>query len=178
MGFFTRLIAGLVAASTLGAGLAGTAGAVDTTGTTGDAKDVVKLASADTSGLPDHLVNGDFQTYGNQIINLRASGSRYLTLVDGQGNVMKDGASHPWTKFNGWNATNFAWESNDSYGTHSSLVELQRSEKSPTPTSAGNVWGEIAAATEGKYIYQDIATTPRRHVQVEPQARQSPRQLR
>ena len=160
MGFFTRLIAGLVAASTLGAGLAGTAGAVDTTGTTGDAKDVVKLASADTSGLPDHLVNGDFQTYGNQIINLRASGSRYLTLVDGQGNVMKDGASHPWTKFNGWNATNFAWESNDSYGTHSSLVELQRSEKSPTPTSAGNVWCEIAAATEGKYIYQDIATTP------------------
>lgn len=160
MGFFTRLIAGLVAASTLGAGLAGTAGAVDTTGTTGDAKDVVKLASADTSGLPDHLVNGDFQTYGNQIINLRASGSRYLTLVDGQGNVMKDGAPQPWTKFNGWNATNFAWESNDSYGTHSSLVELQRSEKSPTPTSAGNVWGEIAAATEGKYIYQDIATTP------------------
>lgn len=160
MGFLTRLIAGLVAASTLGAGLAGTAGAVDTTGTTGDAKDVVKLASADTSGLPDHLVNGDFQTYGNQIINLRASGSRYLTLVDGQGNVMKDGAPHPWTKFNGWNATNFAWESNDSYGTHSSLVELQRSEKSPTPTSAGNVWGEIAAATEGKYIYQDIATTP------------------
>lgn len=160
MGFLTRLIAGLVAASTLGAGLAGTAGAVDTTGTTGDAKDVVKLTSADTSGLPDHLVNGDFQTYGNQIINLRASGSRYLTLVDGQGNVMKDGAPHPWTKFNGWNATNFAWESNDSYGTHSSLVELQRSEKSPTPTSAGNVWGEIAAATEGKAIYQDIATTP------------------
>lgn len=160
MGFLTRLIAGLVAASTLGAGLAGTAGAVDTTGATGDAKDVVKLASDDTSGLPDHLVNGDFQTYGNQIINLRASGSRYLTLVDGQGNVMKDGAPHPWTKFNGWNATNFAWESNDSYGTHSSLVELQRSEKSPTPTSAGNVWGEIAAATEGKYIYQDIATTP------------------
>ena len=62
MGFFTRLIAGLVAASTLGAGLAGTAGAVDTTGATGDAKGVVKLASDDTSNLPDHLVNGDFKT--------------------------------------------------------------------------------------------------------------------
>ena len=49
MGFFTRLIAGLVAASTLGAGLAGTAGAVDTTGATGDAKGVVKLASDDAS---------------------------------------------------------------------------------------------------------------------------------
>lgn len=59
MGFFTRLIAGLVAASTLGAGLAGTAGAVDTTGTTGDAKGVVKLASDDTSGLSDHLVATD-----------------------------------------------------------------------------------------------------------------------
>lgn len=44
MGSLTRLIAGLVAASTLGAGLAGTAGAVDTTGATGDAKGVVKLA--------------------------------------------------------------------------------------------------------------------------------------
>lgn len=50
MGFFTRLIAGLVAASTLGAGLAGTAGAVDTTGTTGDTKGVVKLASDDAAG--------------------------------------------------------------------------------------------------------------------------------
>ena len=49
MGFFTRLIAGLVAASTLGAGLAGTAGAVDTTGTTGDTKGVVKLASDDAA---------------------------------------------------------------------------------------------------------------------------------
>ncbi len=38
MGFFTRLIAGLVAASTLGAGLAGTAGAVDTTARPGTRK--------------------------------------------------------------------------------------------------------------------------------------------
>ena len=69
MGFFTRLIAGLVAASTLGAGLAGTAGAVGTTGTTGDTKGVVKLASDDTSGLPDHLVNGDFEYPGANVLS-------------------------------------------------------------------------------------------------------------
>ena len=64
MGFFTRLIAGLLAASTLGAGLTGTANAVDTTGvmadTTGTTKSVVKLAddggnetSEDTADNPD-----------------------------------------------------------------------------------------------------------------------------
>ena len=158
MGFLARLIAGLVSAATLGMGVAGTA---DTADVSADDATVTATQTADTTGgLPTELVNGDFQTYGNQIINLRASSTRYLTFVDGNGNVMKDGASQPWTKFNGWNATNFAWKSNDSYDTHPSIVELQRSEKSPTPTSTGNVWGEIAAATEGKYIYQDIATTP------------------
>ena len=64
MGFLTRLLAGFVAASTLGAGLAGTANAVDTTGvmadTTGNTKSVVKLAdnggnetSEDTADNPD-----------------------------------------------------------------------------------------------------------------------------
>lgn len=54
MGFLTRLIAGLVAASTLGAGLAGTAGAVDTTGTTEDAKGVVKLTSDASGQVPSN----------------------------------------------------------------------------------------------------------------------------
>ena len=64
MGFLTRLLAGLVAASTLGAGLTGTANAVDTTGvmadTTGTTKSVVKLSddggnetSEDTADNPD-----------------------------------------------------------------------------------------------------------------------------
>lgn len=60
MGFFTRLIAGLVAASTLGTGLAGTANAVDVTGAAGTTKSVVKLTadggsetSEDTADNPD-----------------------------------------------------------------------------------------------------------------------------
>ena len=65
MGFLTRLIAGLVAASTLGAGLAGTAGAVDTTGATGDAKGVVKLASDDTTNGTVKTVADENVRYGS-----------------------------------------------------------------------------------------------------------------
>lgn len=50
MGFFTRLIAGLVAASTLGAGLAGTAGAVDTNGAASDTTGAVTTTADDTGG--------------------------------------------------------------------------------------------------------------------------------
>lgn len=60
MGFLTRLIAGLLAASTLGTGLAGTANAVDVTGAAGTTKSVVKLTadggnetSEDTADNPD-----------------------------------------------------------------------------------------------------------------------------
>lgn len=60
MGFLTRLLAGLLAASTLGTGLAGTANAVDTNGAAGTTKSVVKLTadggnetSEDTADNPD-----------------------------------------------------------------------------------------------------------------------------
>ena len=60
MGFLTRLLAGFVAASTLGTGLAGTANAVDVTGAAGTTKSVVKLTadggnetSEDTADNPD-----------------------------------------------------------------------------------------------------------------------------
>lgn len=60
MGFLTRLLAGLLAASTLGTGLAGTANAVDVTGAAGTTKSVVKLTadggnetSEDTADNPD-----------------------------------------------------------------------------------------------------------------------------
>lgn len=50
MGFFTRLIAGLIAASTLGAGLAGTANAVETNGAASDTTGAVTTAADDTGG--------------------------------------------------------------------------------------------------------------------------------
>lgn len=60
MGFLTRILAGLLAASTLGTGLAGTTNAVDVTGAAGNTKSVVKLTadggnetSEDTADNPD-----------------------------------------------------------------------------------------------------------------------------
>lgn len=50
MGFLTRLIAGLVAASTLGAGLAGTANAVDAAGAASDTTGTVTTTADDTGG--------------------------------------------------------------------------------------------------------------------------------
>lgn len=50
MGFFTRLIAGFVAASTLGAGLAGTANAVETNGAASDTTGAVTTTADDTGG--------------------------------------------------------------------------------------------------------------------------------
>ena len=69
MGFLTRLLAGLVAASTLGTGLAGTANAVDVTGAAGTTKSVVKLTadggnetSEDTADNPDDDSTDDDST--------------------------------------------------------------------------------------------------------------------
>lgn len=166
MGFFTRLIAGLVAASTLGAGLAGTAGAVDTTGTTGDAKGVVKLASDDTSGLPDHLVNGDFEYPGANVL----SKNRYDEKASGNwwGVSRKDkmvyDADHEtqWVSLpSTFDSDRFAWDSTEVAGPqngssqwHTNEVELQRDSRT------GNMYGELCAYQTNTSIRQYIRTTP------------------
>lgn len=166
MGFFTRLIAGLVAASTLGAGLAGTAGAVDTTGATGDAKDVVKLASDDTSGLPDHLVNGDFEYPGANVL----SKNRYDEKASWNwwGVSRKDKMVYDSDHETQWvslpstfDSDRFAWDSTEVAGTqngssqwHTNEVELQRDSRT------GNMYGELCAYQANTSIRQYIRTTP------------------
>ena len=166
MGFFTRLIAGLVAASTLGAGLAGTAGAVDTTGATGDAKDVVKLASDDTSNLPDHLVNGDFEYPGANVL----SKNRYDEKASGNwwGVSRKDKMVYDPDHETQWvslpstfDSGKFAWDSTEVAGTqnrssqwHTNEVEFQRDSRT------GNMYGELCAYQANTSIRQYIRTTP------------------
>lgn len=161
MGFFTRLIAGLVAASTLGAGLAGTAGAVDTTGTTGDAKGVVKLASDDTSGLPDHLVNGDFSVnYKDQWL----TGGWNWTSITPDGKYLNsvrnwNDSATIWKTVNGWDKTKFGWSSTqkddtDNIQHKAGAVEIQYD------SQADNVYAELCAYEKGTAIYQDIKTVP------------------
>ena len=121
----------------------------------------VKTVADNTSNLPDHLVNGTFDYRGNEIINenQRVYGSHdttYLATISAKTGIIGNPLH---SKLDNWNSGKFGWRSNDDTA-GVDTVEVQRRNHTPYPTNAGNVWGEIAAAKRGKYIYQDIATTP------------------
>lgn len=141
------------AATLLGGGLlmAGTAQA------DGIGLPVMTIHPAASTSYPKELVNGDFQTFGNRIVDKRSGGRQYLSFVDGNGMAMEGSSERPWAKVDGWDAVKFGWKSNDSVSGHRGIMEVQRF-RTAVKGSTGNVWGEIAAATQGKYLYQDIDT--------------------
>ena len=119
----------------------------------------VKTVADNTSNLPDHLVNGTFDYRGNEIINenQRVYGDTTdLAIINAKTGVIGNPLH---SKLDNWDSGKFGWRSNDATA-GADTVEVQRRNHTPYPTNAGNVWGEIAAAKRGKYIYQDIATTP------------------
>lgn len=119
----------------------------------------VKTVADNTSNLPDHLVNGTFDYRGNEIINenQRVYGDTTdLAIINAKTGVIGNPLH---SKLDNWDSGKFGWRSNDATA-GVDTVEVQRRNHTPYPTNAGNVWGEIAAAKRGKYIYQDIATTP------------------
>ena len=121
----------------------------------------VKTVADNTSNLPDHLVNGTFDYRGNEIINenQRVYGGHdttYLAIISAKTGIIGNPLH---SKLDNWDSGKFGWKSNDATA-GVDTVEVQRRNHTPYPTNAGNVWGEIAAAKRGKYIYQDIATTP------------------
>ena len=119
----------------------------------------VKTVADNTSNLPDHLVNGTFDYRGNEIINenQRVYGdTTYLAIISAKTGVIGNPLH---SKLDNWDSGKFGWRSNDATA-GVDTVEVQRRNHTPYPTNAGNVWGEIAAAKRGRYIYQDIATTP------------------
>ena len=168
MGFLTRLIAGLVAASTLGAGLAGTAGAVDTTGTTGDAKGVVKLASDDTTNgtvktVADEnvrygsLVNGDFSypSFSDIQKNEQEGYADLRTfLKSDDGTLWYNMSATDLSKYGkigqipGFDSSRFAWSSTE----NGSRVELQQDRNTK------NTYAEIVAQQDNTSIYQNVST--------------------
>lgn len=154
-----RAVAGLLSAGTLlGGGLltAGTANA-DEIRMPDIGKTITSLTASAATTYPRELVNGDFQTFGNRIVDKRSGGWQYLSFVDGNGMAMEGSSEQPWAKVDGWDAVKFGWKSNDSVSGHRGIVEVQRF-RTAVKGSTGNVWGEIAAATQGKYLYQDIDT--------------------
>ena len=168
MGFFTRLIAGLVAASTLGAGLAGTAGAVDTTGATGNAKGVVKLASDDTTNgtmktVADEnvrygsLANGDFSypSFSDIQKNEQEGHADLRTfLKSDDGTLWHNMSATDLSKYGkigqipGFDSSRFAWSSTE----NGSRVELQQDRNTK------NTYAEIVAQQDNTSIYQNVST--------------------
>lgn len=176
MGFFTRLIAGLVAASTLGAGLAGTAGAVDTTGATGDAKGVVKLASDDdvatyaASNLPEQIVNGGFDypsvpswtALGESGSNKYNKGKLFATINPGTGKYGSGCAmSTTGRAIPNWNRLNFAWNSTQGDTHYSGGMSCEAGNVELNYDSVHhNQFAELTADQQGTAIYQDVKVTP------------------
>ena len=159
MGFLTRLLAGLLAASTLGTGLSGTANAMDADDTIGNVKGVVKTVADDTNAsLPDHIVNGDFE-YDDGAIGLSETSDNwtYITRQDGMywhsGNW--EHGTPEWRSLSNFDKAKFGWDSTQSGSGEqkTNAVELQQDK-------SGNKYAELAAAQADTAIYQDIATTP------------------
>lgn len=160
MGFLTRLIAGFVAASTLGAGLAGTANAVD-----------ASTAASDTSKLSDHLINSDFEYLpdgGWKTISARYDMASAYTSVDPNNGQYIRNTRHAdsdtgtaWVDWDGFDASKFAWRTDQKGGQdqgglkdRANAVELQQD------STDGNTYAEMVASETGRTIYQDLATIP------------------
>ena len=169
MGFLTRLLAGLVAASTLGTGLAGTANAVDTNGAAGTTKSVVKLTADDTNNLPDHIVNGSFDYpsvpswtgLAGSSSNKFNKGKLFATINPGTGKYGSGCAmSTTGRGIPNWNRSSFAWSSTQG-DTHYPGMSCEAGNVELNYDSVHhNQFAELTADQQGTAIYQDVKVTP------------------
>ena len=125
----------------------------------------VRLASDDTSGLPDHLVNGDFEYPGANVLSKhRYDEKDYNWWGVSRKDKMVYDPSHEtqWVSLpSTFDSDRFAWDSTEVAGTqngssqwHTNEVELQRDSRT------GNMYGELCAYQANTSIRQYIRTTP------------------
>lgn len=169
MGFLTRLLAGLLAASTLGTGLAGTANAVDVTGAAGTTKSVVKLTADDTNNLPDHIVNGSFDYpsvpswtgLAGSSSNKNNKGKRFATINPGTGKYGSGCAmSTTGRAIPNWNRSNFAWNSTQGDVHYPGMSCEVGNVELNYDSVHHNQFAELTADQQGTAIYQDVKVTP------------------
>ena len=169
MGFLTRLLAGFVAASTLGAGLTGTANAVDVTGATGTTKSVVKLTADDTNNLPDHIVNGSFDYpsvpswtgLAGSSSNKNNKGKRFATINPGTGKYGSGCAmSTTGRAIPNWNRSSFAWNSTQGDAHYPGMSCEAGNVELNYDSVHHNQFAELTADQQGTAIYQDVKVTP------------------
>lgn len=169
MGFLTRLLAGLLAASTLGTGLAGTANAVDTNGAAGTTKSVVKLTADDTNNLPDHIVNGSFDYpsvpswtgLAGSSSNKNNKGKRFATINPGTGKYGSGCAmSTTGRAIPNWNRSSFAWNSTQGDAHYPGMSCEAGNVELNYDSVHHNQFAELTADQQGTAIYQDVKVTP------------------
>lgn len=123
---------------------------------------IVKTVADDTSNLPDHLVNGDFNV--NYHDQWKDSFGGWTSIDPNAGKTLHatslpNGFSWKWTAINGWDKSKFGWTSTQKAGSNvqqkANAVELQYDD-----STADNVYAELCAYEAGTAIYQDIRTVP------------------
>lgn len=169
MGFLTRLLAGLLAASTLGTGLTGTANAVDTNGATGTTKSVVKLTADDTNNPPDHIVNGSFDYpsvpswtgLAGSSSNKNNKGKLFATINPGTGKYGSGCAmSTTGRAIPNWNRSSFAWNSTQGDAHYPGMSCEAGNVELNYDSVRHNQFAELTADQQGTAIYQDVKVTP------------------
>lgn len=160
-----KAIAALIATATLGTGATGTATAAGLTDTRTDAAATTVTATADTSSLPDHLINGTFD-YPT------CPGGKAACDVDpttGWGGFYKDfGGDNKFAPIDNWDRSKFGWDSdqegmrpNQQPTSHQKLQHcVQLGHANNNNGQKVNRYAEIIAETPTGAIYQDIATVP------------------
>lgn len=123
----------------------------------------------DTSGLPDHLVNGDFEYLpdgGWKTVDVPSYMTNAYTSVDPNNGQYMRNAQHSdaglaWVDWPGFDRSKFAWRTDQKGGQdqgglkdRANAVELQQD------STDGNTYAEMVASETGRTIYQDLATIP------------------
>lgn len=106
-------------------------------------------------GLPDHVVNGDFEYPG---VDFYAN-HKFVYVSTTEGTYWLNGDKTRTRLPSGFDASEFAWTSSQT--TQAAHPDLERAgDVQVFRSETGNRFAELTAAQEGTAIYQDIATVP------------------
>ena len=128
----------------------------------------VRLAADDdvaeyaVNGLPDHLVNGDFEYPTADIMGKSDGRFWYISQNDNSwwANVKLTGKEKRSTLPAGFDKSKFAWHSTQTGNTHYPILERADDIQVDYKGDGTNHYSEITAAQAGSTLYQDVATTP------------------
>lgn len=123
-----------------------------------------QAATPDTSGLPDHLVNGDFEYPTTTSLNAQDHRFTYISQSDNtfwlNGDI-QNGHYHRQALPAGFDKTRFAWRSTQTGGNDVQHPEAEKpGDVQVWLKGSDSHYAELCAAQEHTSIYQDIQTEP------------------